>query len=106
MPKYLWKASYTQTGAKGIVGDGGTARKAAIEELVSGAGGSVEAFYFAFGDSDVIVIADLPDETTALAISMAVNATGAVTLETVPLLEPAQVDAAAKQSIDYRPPGG
>jgi len=106
MPKYLWKASYTQAGVKGVVDEGGTGRKAAVEELVTGAGGTVEAFYFAFGGSDVYVIADLPDERTALAISMAVNGVGAVTLETVPLIDAADVDAAAKQSVSYRPPGG
>ncbi|HEV3227951.1 MAG TPA: GYD domain-containing protein [Solirubrobacteraceae bacterium] len=105
MPKYLWTASYSPQGAEGVIQKGGSARRAAIEQLVKGAGGTLEAFYFAFGDADVVVIADLPSETTATAISMAVNATGLVALKTVPLLEPEQVDEAAKQTVDYRPPG-
>ena len=104
MPKYLWKASYSPEGAKGVADKGGTARREAVEQLIGAAGGSLEAFYFAFGEADAYVIADLPDESTALAISMAVNAQG-TSLTTIPLFEPGQVDAAAKQSVDYRPPG-
>jgi uncharacterized protein with GYD domain len=104
MPKYLWKATYSPEGAKGVSDKGGTARREAVEQLVTSAGGSLEAFYFAFGEADVYVIADLPDESTALAISIAVNAAG-TQLKTIPLLDPADVDAAAKQSVDYRPPG-
>jgi uncharacterized protein with GYD domain len=105
MPKYLWTASYTPKGVEGVIQKGGTARRQAIEQLVTGAGGKLEAFYFAFGDADVVVIADLPSDAAATAISMAVNATGSVSLKTVPLLEPEQVDEAAKQTVDYRPPG-
>jgi uncharacterized protein with GYD domain len=64
------------------------------------------AFYYALGDDDVFVIVDLPDNTTAAAISLAVNAIGAVQIKTVPLLTAEEVDEAAKKSIDYRPPGG
>jgi uncharacterized protein with GYD domain len=106
MPKYLWKATYSPEGVQGVVkGGGGTARREAIEQLVSGLGGRLEAFYFAFGDADVYVIADLPDEASAAAVSMTVNASGAVRLHTVPLLEPERIDEAAKQSVDYRTPG-
>lgn len=105
MPKYLFKASYTPEGAQGILKGGGTARRDAIDQLATGMGGSMEAFYFAFGDADVYVIVDLPSEASAAAISMAVNATGATSLTTVPLLEPGQIDEAARQSVDYRPPG-
>ena len=105
MAKFLVKGSYTTDGVKGILNDGGTARRAAVQKMVEGLGGSQEAFYFAFGDTDVYVLVDLPDNTSAAAISMVVNATGAVQVELVPLLTPEEADEAAKMSVDYRPPG-
>ena len=106
MPRYLWKASYTTDGVKGVVKDGGSGRRAAVKHMIESLGGKLEAFYFAFGDADVYVIADLPDNTSAAAIAMTVNGSGAVNLQTSVLLTADEVDAAAKQSADYRPPGG
>jgi uncharacterized protein with GYD domain len=106
MPKFLWKASYTQAGVKGVAAEGGSSRRTVVQELAESVGGSVEAVYFAFGEADIYVIADLPDNEAAVAISLAVNATGAVTLETVPLITPEEVDAAAKREVTYRPAGG
>jgi uncharacterized protein with GYD domain len=106
MAKFLWKASYSSDGLKGLLKEGGTGRRAAIDQLTRDLGGTVEAFYYALGDDDVIVIVDLPDNTTATAISLAINAVGAVQVTTVPLLTPEEVDEAAKKSVDYRAPGG
>jgi uncharacterized protein with GYD domain len=105
MPKYLWRASYAPEGAKGVLGAGGRARRDAIQELTQGLGGSLEAFYFAFGDDDVYAIAELPDEAAAAAVSLAVNASGATRIKTVPLLDPELIDEAANRSVDYQPPG-
>jgi uncharacterized protein with GYD domain len=105
MPKFLWMASYTADGVKGVLKDGGTGRRAVVERMTEDLGGKVEAFYFAFGGDDVYVIADLPDTTTAAAISLTINAQGAVQLKTVELLTPEEVDEATKKSVDYRPPG-
>jgi uncharacterized protein with GYD domain len=105
MAKFLWKASYTTEGVKGVLKDGGTGRRTAVEKVVEGLGGKVESFYFALGEQDVYVIAELPDTVTATAVSLTVNASGAVALQTVELLTPEQVDEATKRSIDYRPPG-
>ena len=88
MPKFLIKASYTAEGAKGLLKEGGTARRAAVVKLVEGLGGKVEAFYYAYGDSDAYIISDLPDATSGLAVSLAVNASGAVRLSTIPLITP------------------
>jgi uncharacterized protein with GYD domain len=106
MPRYLWKASYTTEGVKGVIKDGGTGRRESVQKLIESVGGKMEAFYFAFGDADVYVIADLPDNTSAAAAAITVNGSGAVELQTSLLLTPEEVDAAAKQSADYRPPGG
>jgi uncharacterized protein with GYD domain len=106
MPKFLWMASYTPEGVKGVLKDGGTGRRAVVEQMTESLGGKVEAFYFAFGGDDVYVIADLPDKTTAAAISLTINAQGPVQLKTVELLTPEEVDEATKKSVSYRPPGG
>jgi uncharacterized protein with GYD domain len=105
MAKYLVKARYTTEGVKGIAKGGGSARRDAVEETVRSVGGSVEGFYFAFGADDAFVIADLPDNQAAAAIALTVGASGAASVETVTLLTPEEVDAAAEQSVEYRPPG-
>ena len=105
MAKYLVKASYTQDGIRGLMKEGGTARRAALQKVVEGVGGRIDAFYFAYGDADVYVISDLPDANTAMALSLAVNASGAVRLSTIPLITPEEMDAACKKSIAYRAPG-
>jgi uncharacterized protein with GYD domain len=105
MAKFLWKASYTSDGVKGVLKEGGTGRRTTVEKVVEGLGGKVEAFYFALGEHDVYVIAELPDTVTATAVSLTVNASGVVALQTVELLTPEQVDEASKKSVDYRPPG-
>ena len=68
-------------------------------------GGKLKALYFAFGDSDVYVIVDVPDQTTATAVSLTVGAAGSVSLKTTVLIDPEEVDAASKKSVAYRPPG-
>ncbi|HET6960972.1 MAG TPA: GYD domain-containing protein [Terriglobia bacterium] len=105
MPKYMIQASYAGEGTKGVMKEGGTKRRATVEANVKAAGGSVEAFYFAFGEADAFVIVDLPDNATAAALSMAVNASGVVNLKTHVLLTPEEVDQAAKKSVKYRAPG-
>ncbi len=105
MPKYLIQASYTQEGVKGLLKDGGSKRRAVAEETIKGLGGKLEAFYFAFGETDVFVIADLPDHASAAAVSMVVNATGAIQSKTIVLLTPEEMDRATKKTVSYHPPG-
>jgi uncharacterized protein with GYD domain len=106
MAKFLVKASYTTEGAKGFLKDGGTGRRAAVQKAIEGLGGTIESFYFSFGDADVYVVVDLPDNTSAAALSLAVNSQGAVELQTIPLLTAEEMDEATKKSVEYRPPGG
>jgi uncharacterized protein with GYD domain len=105
MPKFLIEASYTVDGVKGVQSAGGTSRRDAVEKVAESVGGSLEAFYFAFGDHDAYVVVDLPDNESAAAVALTVNAAGGATAKTVVLLTPEEVDAAAKRSVDYRPPG-
>jgi uncharacterized protein with GYD domain len=105
MPKYMIEASYTLEGVKGVQSAGGTTRREAVARVAESVGGRLEAFYFAFGDRDVYVIADLPDNESAAAVALTVNAAGGVNARTVVLLTPEEVDAAAQRSVEYRPPG-
>ena len=104
MGKFMFRASYTQQGLEGVIQEGFAARQAAVTALIEGAGGSVEAFYFAYGDDDVVGVLD-GSEQTAIALSLAVNRTGAVHLSTIPLLTAEQMDAARTKVPDYRAPG-
>lgn len=106
MPKYLVKASYNVDGVKGLLKEGGSSRRAMVEQVVKGLGGKLEAFYYAFGTDDVFVIADVPDAETMAAVSLAVNASGAVQASVTVLITPEEMDAATKKTVGYRPPGG
>jgi uncharacterized protein with GYD domain len=108
MAKYLIEASYSQEGLKGLVKEGGSGRKAAVEAAFKALGGRLESFYYAFGTSDVFAIADMPDNVSAAAFALAVGPTGALAhLKTVVLLTVDEVDQAAKKAAGaaYRPPG-
>src|SRR5262245_25608509 len=105
MPKFLVKASYKTKGSRGLLKEGGTGRVKAVTKLIEGMGGKVEAFYFAYGDDDALVICDLPDAATGIAISLTVNSSGAVRCSTIPLITPAEIDAAAKKTVNYHAPG-
>jgi uncharacterized protein with GYD domain len=105
MPKYLIKASYTAEGIKGVMKDGGTKRRQAAEAAVKSTGGTLEGFYFAFGDDDAYVIIDAPDNASVAAASMAIGASGLVTATTVALLTPDEIDQAVKKNATYTAPG-
>src|ERR1700724_340729 len=104
MSKYLIEASYTAEGAKGVMKAGGTARRDVVRKMVESLGGRLEAFYFVFGENDVHVILDLPENLTAAAISLAVMSTGAARTKTTVLLTPEEIDQAVKTPVDYEPP--
>ena len=105
MPKFLIEASYTQEGVRGVQSAGGSARREAVAKVAESVGGQLESFYFTFGDRDAVVIVDLPDNESAAAVALTVNAAGGAQTKTSVLLTPEEVDAAAKRSVDYRPPG-
>ena len=106
MPKFMYRVSYSAEGVQGVIKDGGSARRASIEPIVEGLGGSLESFYFALGDDDAYVVADLPSNAAAAALSLAVNASGAARVTTVPLMTPEEMDEAADATPNYTPPGG
>jgi uncharacterized protein with GYD domain len=105
MATYMWQVSYTTEGLKGLVKEGANSRVKTIGKLVETHGGKLEGFYFAFGEDDVYVIAELPGNVEASAISLAVGASGAARIKTIVLLSPKDVDAARKVKVGYRAPG-
>ena len=105
MPKYLFQANYVGEGVKGLLKEGGSSRRAAVEKAAQSLGGTLEAFYYAFGDVDAYVVADLPDNATATALALTVNSSGVTVVKTTVLMTPEEVDAAVKKSPSYRAPG-
>jgi uncharacterized protein with GYD domain len=105
MAKFLIVGTYTAEGAKGLMKEGGSGRRAAVQKALDAVGGKLEAFYFAFGKEDAYVIVDVPDNASVIAVSLAVNASGVVRVSTTPLISPDDLDAASKKSIAYRAPG-
>ena len=105
MPKYLFRATYTAEGAKGLISEGGSGRVEEAARLAEGLGGKLESYYFAFGEDDVVGILDLPDNVSMAAVNMTVGATGLVNTKTTVLLTPEEVDDAARRSVSYRGPG-
>ena len=105
MAKYMIQGSYVGEGLKGLLKEGGTKRKEAVTKAIENMGGKLEIFYYAFGDFDVLGIADMPDNVSAAAFSMMINASGAVQGKTIVLLSPEEIDQATKKTVDFRPPG-
>jgi uncharacterized protein with GYD domain len=105
MAKYLVEANYLSKGINGLMKEGGTRRREAVDELFASLGGRVEAFYYVFGDRDVVIIGELPDNTAAAALALRVNAAGVTTCKTTVLLTPQEIDVAVTKTGTYRPPG-
>jgi uncharacterized protein with GYD domain len=105
MSKYLITGSYATEGVKGLMQEGGSNRRQAATAAIESVGGSVDSFYYSFGENDVVGIADFPDAASAAAISMMINSTGAVSLTLTPLITVEEMDAAAAKTPSYRAPG-
>ena len=105
MAKFLTLGNYTNDGLKGLLKEGGSARRKAVEDAVKAMGGRVEAFYFAFGDADVVAISDVPDNVTAAALAIGISATGTANVKTVVLMTPEEVDQATKKTLSFRAAG-
>jgi uncharacterized protein with GYD domain len=104
MPKYLVQGSYVGEGLKGLLTEGGSGRRAAVEAVLKEMGGALESFYYTFGKDDVLGVAEFPDNATAAAFSLAVNASGQLKVRTTVLMTPEELDEAAKKTVNFRPP--
>jgi len=105
MPKYMIVATYSPEGIKGVLREGGSARRSLIADIAKNLGGSLESFYYAFGEDDVYSVVDLPDTTPAAAMAMNISAAGTVRAVVKVLLTPEEIDKSARTEMWYRPPG-
>ena len=105
MAKYLFRATLSNEGDLGVLAEGGTARRQVVQQAIERLGGSVEAFYFAFGPDDVVVVCDLPDNETAAAFAMETSSSGRVHVATTVLLTPEEIDHAREKHSGWRAPG-
>jgi len=105
MPKFLFRASLSPEGVAGVLKEGGTAREEVLRAAIEQLGGTLEVFLFTFGDDDVVVIADLPDNETAAAFAMETSSSGRVAVSTTVLLTPAEIDRAREMKSGWRAPG-
>ncbi len=105
MPTYMFKVNYVGEGVKGLLIEGGMQRREAAEEVIKSLGGRLLSMYYAFGDADAYVIAEMPDAASAAALVLTLNATGRVEVTTTVLMTPQEIDEAVAKRADYRPPG-
>ncbi|WP_241979327.1 GYD domain-containing protein [Cryobacterium sinapicolor] len=105
MSKYFFEANYVGEGIKGLLREGGTSRREALVAALKSVGGSVESLYYAFGETDVLGIIEIPEPSDAAALSLMINSTGSVTVRLKPLLSVEDLDAATKKTPAYRAPG-
>ena len=107
MGRYMIQANYTQQGVAGLVSSPED-RSGMLKALMESVGGKVHSVDYCFGEFDVVVIMETPDDITMASLSMAIGASGAVTnLRTTVLIPSADGLAAAQKAkeISYRPPG-
>jgi uncharacterized protein with GYD domain len=106
MPYYLFQASYTSDALAAQCRKPRN-REGAIRSLVQNLGGKLEGAWLAFGDYDVVVVMNLPNNVSAAAVSMAAAAGGALRSgKTTPLLKFSEGVSALKKAsrAGYRPP--
>jgi uncharacterized protein with GYD domain len=105
MPHYLQQVAYSQEGWAALVANPQN-RIEAVRPAIEKLGGKIEAAWFSFGDCDVVVIVDLPDNVSAAAIAMAFGAGGACkSAQTIPLISPEEATQALRKAREcgYRP---
>jgi uncharacterized protein with GYD domain len=106
MPRHLFQGSYSREGAQGLLREGGTRRRKAVEDLVRSLGGRLEGFHYALGETDLYMIVELPGNVAAVAASVIVAASGAGHWRTTLLLSAEEMDEATRTGGGYRAPGG
>ena len=74
--------------------EGGSKRRDAATAAIESVGGTLDCMYYAFGETDMYAICDMPDNASATAVSLLINSSGAVSLNMIPFMTPEDVDAA------------
>ena len=105
MAKFLFQASYAAEGIKGLEKDKASGRKAALSKAVENLGGKLEALYWAFGEHDWVLLADLPDNASATAFSLAVSRSVLLRVTTTSLVSAEEMDMALQKKPNFQAPG-
>ena len=105
MAKYLVCGKYIGEGIKGLMSEGGSSRRSVIQKLAVSLGGTVESVYYAFGEYDIYGIMEMPDDKSMAAFSLRASASGLVSVKSIPLMTPEDIDEASKKTGEYRAPG-
>ena len=105
MQKYLFYGAYTPDGYKGLLAEGGRSRAEAVRMAAESMGGTLESFYFSFGENDFYVVVTLPDNVNATAFTLTGNVSDSFKMKTVTLLTPEELDEALNIKVNYRMPG-
>ena len=106
MARYLIKAQFTSEAMASMIKNP-TDREEAIRPMFEAMGCTLEQYYFAVGENNVYVLAEIPDNISGEALTMAVLASGAIasTKTTVLLTAQEAIEAMKKAGgIVYRPP--
>jgi uncharacterized protein with GYD domain len=106
MRHYLLQASYTAEAWARLVKKPQN-RQRVVQAAVEKLGGRVEGVWLAFGEQDVVVLCQMPDDVSAAAFAMAALAGGALkSIKTTPLLTTEEGLEAAKKAAQsgYQPP--
>ncbi len=106
MPLYLIQASYSAAATAAMVKNPQD-RAAAVSKMIKAVGGKLHGLWLAFGEYDIVVISEVPDNVTAAALAMAIGSSGAVTaFRTTPLLSAGESVEAMKKAAEvaYKPP--
>ena len=106
MGYYLIQLAYTAEAAKAMVKNPQN-REATARAAMESLGGKAHSFFFAFGEYDAIIIAELPGNAAAAAGALATTSGGAISkFHTTPLLTGAEAVEAMKlaQKVVYAPP--
>lgn len=103
--KFLLHAKFNAKGVTGLLKSGGTARRQVAHKMITDLGGKLESLYFTLNTDEAFAVFELPDELSAAAISLNVEATGMAGINLIQLFTPYDIDAAAGIIVDYRPPG-
>ena len=105
MPHYLHQVAYSREGWEALLANPQN-RIEAVRPAIEKLGGKLETAWFAFGEYDVIVVTELPDNVSAAAIAMAFAGGGACkAVQTTPLMSPEEALQALKKAGEsgYRP---
>ncbi len=108
MPYYMVQAAYTSEAWAAQIAKPQD-RLAAVSDMIESAGGKLHAGYYSFGEYDIVVIIEAPDNENMASTMIGVAAGGATSsVKTTVLLtnDEAQNAIKAAGSSDYSPPSG